>query len=411
MIKDIKLNLDKEKKYVVACSFGPDSMALLAMLLKKGIKPIVCHVDYHTRDVSQYEEDSLREYCRQNNLVFECLDARQIKKEGNFEAWARTVRYMFFKQIYVKYDAACLFVGHQQDDLLETYVLQKDRNSVVARYGLKRETFYEGMKVVRPLLVYTKQDLLDYCNENHIPYSIDVTNFETKLQRNKIRHEIVSKMSAAERDQMLDEISKENKELEQMEQKLDEQFEIGDELDIRAILALENREFANVIRKFVNKNGNVYKLSNGQITTIRQMCLSQQPNNSLKLDDNYSLLKEYDVLVIGDNEDPKPYSFVMDKPGVYDTEFIFVDFTNGAGDRNIYADAYPITVRSPQEGDEAIVGGNLCSLRRLFIDWKMPLRMRKIWPVFVNKNGRIIYVPRYRKNFQEYHSSILKIKY
>lgn len=407
----VDFKFDKSTNCLAACSFGPDSMALLGMLMKDGIKPIVCHVNYHTRgDTSLYEEKALREFCEKNDLTIEVLDASKIKVEGNFEAWARKVRYMFFKQMYVKYHASCLFVGHQQDDLLETYVLQKDRNSVVATYGLDKERVIEGMRVVRPLLVYTKQDLLEYCHENQIPYSIDVTNFETKLKRNKIRHEIISKMSEAERDQMLTEISKENKELQEMENNLNEKIEIGDELDIRLILSFAKEDFASTIRKFVNKDGEFCKISHGQIDLIRQLCLSQSPNNSLKLDEKHTILKEYDVLVMADNESFDPYEFEMKEPSKLETKYFDLDFSMGAEDRKIKPSAYPIKIRCPKEGDEYIVGANLCPLRRLFIDWKMPLRLRKSWPVVENKDGKIVYVPRYRKQFLDNHISKFIIK-
>ena len=54
------LNLDKNKKYLLACSFGPDSMALFDMLLKEGYKFAVAHVNYRLRSEADDEEISLR---------------------------------------------------------------------------------------------------------------------------------------------------------------------------------------------------------------------------------------------------------------------------------------------------------------------------------------------------------------
>ena len=409
----VDFEFDNTKNSIAAISFGPDSMALLGMLLEKNIRPVVCHVNYHTRKESNYEEEALKEFCEHNGLIFECLDASKIKKEGNFEAWARQIRYMFFKQMYVKYHAQALFIGHQQDDLLETYLLQKDRNSVVKRYGLGKITTLNGMKVIRPLLIYTKEDLLEYCHEHHLPYSIDVSNFDKKIQRNRIRHEILSKMSEAEREQLLGDISNENKEMEDFEESLNEKIEIGEELEIRYLLSFDEREFSQIVRRFVNQNAGIFKLSAGQIKAVRDMCLSPQPNSQIPLDDRFSIVKEYDVLIIGDKEAyAEPYEFVLEKPGKLETEHICVDFSEGAEDRHIFLSSYPIKIRSPKPNDEAIVGGNLCTVRRLFIDWKMPARLRKVWPVVEDKNGMVVYVPRYRKNYlEESHTSIFKIKF
>ena len=50
------LNLDKNKKYLLACSYGPDSMALFSMLLEEGYRFEVAHVNYHFRNESNLEE-------------------------------------------------------------------------------------------------------------------------------------------------------------------------------------------------------------------------------------------------------------------------------------------------------------------------------------------------------------------
>jgi len=53
----------------------------------------------------------------------------------------------------------------------------------------------------------------------------------------------------------------------------------------------------------------------------------------------------------------------------------------------------------------------MCELRRVFIDWKVPTKYRKVWPIFCNKNGKVIYVPRYRKTFIDNHKSKFIIKF
>ena len=219
-------------------------------------------------------------------------------------------------------------------------------------------------------------------------------------------------MSEVEREQMLGSISNENQEMDDFEESLNEKIEIGEELEIRFILSLDSRSFASVLRKFINKNCEVYKLSAGQIEAIRQLCLSPTPNITYPLNERFSLVKEYDVLVTSDAENaPEPYEYHMDEPGVLDTGELYLDFTQGAEDRHIFATSYPLTIRSPRPEDQAIVGGNWCSVRRLFIDWKMPQRLRKVWPVVVDKNGNVIYVPRYRKNYLDAHNSVFKIRF
>ena len=63
------------------------------------------------------------------------------------------------------------------------------------------------------------------------------------------------------------------------------------------------------------------------------------------------------------------------------------------------------TFRNVRFNDEYEIEGHLVPLRRAFINWKMPPSLRKTWPVILNKNNKIIYVPRYRKSFCDSHKT------
>ena len=95
----MELKFDKTKTYILACSFGPDSMALFNMLLKQEYKFVVCHVNYNTRKESNYEAKSLHEFCKKHNIEMYLKSVKYSQEDGNFEAWAREVRYSFFKEI------------------------------------------------------------------------------------------------------------------------------------------------------------------------------------------------------------------------------------------------------------------------------------------------------------------------
>ena len=92
-------NYNLDDTYIVACSGGPDSMALLDMLYKANFKIIVCHVNYKTRDESDSEEQLVRRYCEKNDLKL-FVDYFDNVYKGSFEVAARVFRYSFFKKIY-----------------------------------------------------------------------------------------------------------------------------------------------------------------------------------------------------------------------------------------------------------------------------------------------------------------------
>ena len=155
----IKLNLDKNKRYVLACSFGPDSMALLNAALNEKLDFVVAHVNYRKRKASEFEQLSLQKFCDERKTKLYVLDLKDVGHKNNFQAWARKVRYEFFKDVLTKEGAEAVLVAHQEDDVIETYLMQKNRKNFVKSWGISEENKIFGVKVIRPLLQYSKKEL------------------------------------------------------------------------------------------------------------------------------------------------------------------------------------------------------------------------------------------------------------
>jgi tRNA(Ile)-lysidine synthase len=407
----LDFKFDQEATYLAACTFGPDSMALLGMMEECGVKPVVCFVNYHTNDSIEAEQVSMKEYCEKHGLVFECLDTANVSQEGreeNFVLWARKTRYAFFEEQYTKHDASALFIAHTQDDLLESYLMAKKLGKKPDRYGFTMINSYHGMIVVRPLINFTKDDLLSYDKEHQIPYSEHMERFEDSIIRDKERLE-VSQLNEIEREQILNEMAKENDQKITFMQNIAKDIQDSEILNIREIIALDKDEFASALIHFVGKYVPHINLTTKKLEEIRAMCLSPEPNMVYKLKGDSYLIKEYDVISVDSNPQELPYTYTIDKPCKFEAPYFDLDFTMGAEDRNIHDTDYPLTVRSALPGDEFIMNGYLFPVRRLFLDASMPQRLRHVWPVFLNKDGKIIYVPRYRKSFKEYHTSVLNI--
>lgn len=411
----ISYNFDPTADYLAAVTYGPDSMAMLDMLLKTDAKIVVCALNYHKFAESDQDFELLKQYCKEKNLRFEGLDAdqlpedKQIKDDEPFSDWARRTRYDFFREMYTKYNAAGLLIAHQQDDLIETYLLQKQRNRKLAKYGISEISTNMGMLIIRPLLRYSRQDLLDYLAENRVPYSTSFSRFEDEMMRNPIRRDIISKMTEIDRENLIAEMEAINSETDSLVKDFDEDIAGGEELEIRALIALPADEFARTLVKFVSASPDHPSLSADDIADIRKLCLAPQPNLIKKLKGNTYIIKEYDVLTIGNNFEALPYSYVLESPGEMHTDQFDLDFSMGAEDRGITKDDYPITIRSALPADNYVVHGYLEPVRQLYSFWKMSVKLRYLWPVFVNKDGKIIYVPRFRHNFREYHTSVLKL--
>ena len=93
------------------------------------------------------------------------------------------------------------------------------------------------------------------------------------------------------------------------------------------------------------------------------------------------------------------YSIVINEPTVIDNDYFFANLLTDTKNRNITLADYPITIRSFKANDKYKIKDYEVLVRRLFIDWKMPMSMRPYWPIILNKEGKIIYIPRYQKDF------------
>jgi tRNA(Ile)-lysidine synthetase-like protein len=130
--------LSKNKLYILAVSGGPDSMFLLDKMCLEGHNLVVAHVNYKKRENSDYDEKLVRNYCQEYSLPCEVYQIKgsEYKSISNFQDKARKIRYDFFKELAYKHRTKYIVAAHHLDDHLETYLLQKQRNSLVDYWGL-----------------------------------------------------------------------------------------------------------------------------------------------------------------------------------------------------------------------------------------------------------------------------------
>lgn len=393
---NISLNLEKNKKYVVACSFGPDSMALLDCAIKENNEVVVAHVNYRKREASQFEQDSLKVFCEKKGIRFYLLDLNGIIPEGNFQNWAREKRYKFFKEVCEKENAAGVLVAHQQDDVIETYLMQKKRRNLVKKYGISRENTIFGVKVIRPLLAYSKQQLREYDEENNVPFSIDESNLTDHYTRNKIRHSIVEKLTKEEREEILKELSekRENKQVNK------------NPLTKEEFLKMSYDEIVLFLSFFTEKVGEHRDLSIKFVDEIKKAFISKT-NLRFEITKTILLELDYNAVYVVNGKRLHDYQFKFSK--TLQNELFDIDFSNGVEDRGIQGQLSDFIVKNCNKNDEIIIKNYSCKVRRLFIDWKMPLFLREVWPGIYSKNDELVYVPRYRKDFIDEHKSKFKI--
>ena len=405
----MKFTYDKEKTYIVGVSGGPDSMALLSMLHNEGYNLIACLVNYNTRQESFIEQESVRKFCFKNKILFETIDVLYYKRYGNFEAWARDVRYRFFKEILDKNSAEGVFVAHHKDDLLETYLMQKQRRIITKHYGLKEVTTLFDMKVIRPLLGYTKEELVKYCNDNNVIYSIDSTNLESDHLRNKIRNNVLSTYSTSQKDELINKIELDNfkrkKNLENICK-----FTQLDKVNIDEFNSLEEVEKQLLIFEIISKKmkDKLPRLTYFRIHEMIRLLQSNKPNVCIKISGLYYFIREYNFFYVDKLVSEEEYSYVMESPSKLNTNLFECDFTVDTSFLKITNESYPLTFRNVRKEDEVTIGKVTKKANRILIDEKVPLRNRKKYPVVEDKNGKIVYIPLYRSQIQKNIANKLK---
>ncbi len=190
------------KKICVAVSGGADSVALLHYLKAgqetRGYLLSAIHCEHGIRG-----EESLRDMrfvqalCKEwkipLRIVREDCPARALQEKTSLETAARNFRYEQFAALLQGGEADYIATAHHQGDEAETVLFRLARgSSLTGASGIKEEN-----GIIRPLLEWTKGDILKYIQENGLTFQEDSTNLEKEATRNKIRLEILPKLEEA----------------------------------------------------------------------------------------------------------------------------------------------------------------------------------------------------------------------
>ena len=197
----------ENSRILVACSGGPDSMALLHLL-----QDIATHrhtayelgvaiVDHCIRSESKDEVLWLRNQVEILGLPFytATVDVPKLSEEKKLseETIGRQVRYQWLTDIAQSERYDYIAVAHHKDDQAESILAHLIRGTGLnGLTGMAVVSNDYSIPVVRPLLDVTKEELLLYLKEKDISYCVDRTNEDVRYQRNRIRHRIIPKLES-----------------------------------------------------------------------------------------------------------------------------------------------------------------------------------------------------------------------
>ena len=177
---------------VVACSGGPDSLALLALATEAGLEPVAVHVDHGARPGSAAEAEVVARFAERLGTGF-AAEAVAVPMGPNFEARAREARYEALERARERLRATVVLVGHSRDDQAETVLLNMLRGAGVP--GLAGMPARRGT-IVRPVLELSRADLAAVCARLGLAPLSDPMNADPAHRRIWLRREVIPALEA-----------------------------------------------------------------------------------------------------------------------------------------------------------------------------------------------------------------------
>ena len=434
------ISIEKEFKFedndsvVVGCSTGPDSMALLDMLLrireKYNLLLICAHVNHNVRKESYEEAEYIEKYCKNNKIIFETMTIENYG-DDNFHNEARNIRYNFFEEVVNKYNAKYLMTAHHGDDLIETVLMRIVRGSNLNGYsGFKKVVDLGSYKLVRPLIGFTKEQLVEYDEKNKVKYYIDSSNLKDKYTRNRYRKVVLPFLKSEDENvhkkflRFSENLTLANEFIEKERDKaIKKVFENG-KVSITKYKEVDKflqREILYFLMQIYYKD-DLILLNDRHIELLESLIFSNKKNATVNLPNDVLAIKEYDYFFLKKEMDELTsyeieVSDIVTLPNKHTIKRVSEVTGNSNNICKLSSDEVqlPLIVRTRKIGDKIEVKGLNGSkkVKDIFIDSKIEKSNRDLWPVVVDSLDRVVWIPglkksKFDKKNEESYDIILK---
>lgn len=186
--------VDKNEQILVACSGGPDSVALVCALeFQKDLLKIslyIAHINHNLRANSQNDAIFVENLAKKLSLPFLCRSVL-VQNIGNLEDNARKARHKGLNEMAMEAGCKSIALGHTSSDKAETVLHNIARGAGTKGFSSLRP---RNGSIIRPILFASRKDVLDYLGEAGQDYVTDETNLDTIFSRNRIRHNVIPEL-------------------------------------------------------------------------------------------------------------------------------------------------------------------------------------------------------------------------
>ena len=375
-------NITAENEIPVAFSGGPDSIFLTEGLIKLGYKPLLIYINYHDSPTVYIEEKIVKQYSQINKLKLIEHEVN-IPDNVNFEDEARKIRYKFFSDVIKIHPNKFILTAHHKNDDIETMILQINRNNIVDYYGLKEKNDIFGVTVIRPILNYTKLEIIEYLTKNNISFYDDPTNYEQERQRNILRANLKN----------IDYNHYKNLKISLNQKVKEEKNKIknianGKYISKKIYSTLNDNEKKRLLNFLLNYN---LGYSNSNLINICLMRLKSNKSFEENLKNNISLFQDKNNFFFGTTTDKRNYSYIIEKEGYYKFKEFEIEIKLG----NFNIKDFPIFIETPKQKDIIETNIKQNNVIKFLKHHNVPNFLINIFPIIKNKDKKIIYVPFY----------------
>ncbi len=370
----------------VALSGGADSVALLfsLYLLKEewGFSLEAAHFNHHLREAESDRDAQFAEsLCDRFSIPFHFGEAWVTAGEKGLEAAARDARYAFFSTLPGKVATA-----HTADDNAETVLMRLLRGT-----GLKGLCAIapQNRNLIRPMLAVTREEVEDFLREYALPHVEDSSNAGDAFLRNRIRHNILP-LLRQENPRIGENLSAMALNLQQDEAYISQQVQ-AETLGVSQLRQLPAAIRRRYLERFLKQSG-VKEPEQAHIMQVESLVFHWNPSASMDFPGGIVIARRYDALVRQERTEtfspvalceaatalPQLGLRIIVEPAIAlsQTATTFTVCPQGT-----------LWVRPRRSGDQIALSAGHKSLKKLFIDRKIPAIQREKIPVIADEQG------------------------
>lgn len=373
-------------RVIAAVSGGADSVAMLFALYllrdELGITLEAAHFNHHLRGAeSDRDEAFVTDFCGRYDIPLHLGSGRIVPGKKGLEAAARDARYAFLRRLPGKVATA-----HTADDNAETVLMRLIRGTGLK--GLGAIAPVSG-NVIRPMLTVTRDDVEAFLEEYALPHVEDSSNGTDDFLRNRIRHGILPLMRA-ENPRIGENLSAMALLLRQDEACLQAMIPEEQVPDVSRLKAMEPALRRRALERFLKAQG-VREPEQIHILQAEQLLYHWSPSASMQFPGGVTIGRQYDRLVRLEcaPELPETRLSVPGETCIGGKRFVseYATDLEERPDSVLVCPVGALTVRSRRSGDTMRLPGGTRSLKKMYIDRKIPASQRAAVPVLADDRG------------------------